>query len=365
MAAVIPQIETALQHWTAPYLQTDLVAAGCLRRIRVDQNIASIEVEFGFPLAAQLRKSIQSSLQQHIQQSQPELTRIDVDIRWRVANHLSHSKAAPMRRVSNLIAVASGKGGVGKSTTAVNLALALAAEGARVGLLDADIYGPSIPVMMGIAPDARPDTRDQKYFVPMQAHGVQLMSMGVLVTEQTPMVWRGPMASGALQQLLNQTLWDDLDYLLIDMPPGTGDIQLTLSQSAPLTAAVVVTTPQDIALLDARKGIEAFRKIHIPVLGIIENMSMHICSQCGHAEHIFGEGGGERIAQEYETPLLGSLPLDRSIREQAGSGSPTVIAEPAGKLAGYYREIALNMAARLSQLPVSNSIPGVVQVKNE
>jgi len=365
MAAVIPQIETALQHWVAPYLQTDLVAAGCLRRIRVDQNIASIEVEFGFPLSAPLCATTQSSLQQHIQQSLPELARIDLDIRWRVANHLSHSKAAPMRRVSNLIAVASGKGGVGKSTTAVNLALALVAEGARVGLLDADIYGPSIPVMMGIAPDARPDTRDQKYFVPMQAHGVQLMSMGVLVTEQTPMVWRGPMASGALQQLLNQTLWDDLDYLLIDMPPGTGDIQLTLSQSAPLTAAVVVTTPQDIALLDARKGIEAFRKIHIPVLGIIENMSMHICSQCGHAEHIFGEGGGERIAQEYETPLLGSLPLDRSIREQAGSGSPTVIAEPTGKLAGYYREIALNMAARLSQLPVSNSIPGVVQVKNE
>ncbi len=364
MAALIPQIESALQHWTAPYLQTDLVSAGCLRRMRVDQGIAAIEVEFGFPIAAPLRDSIHAALQQHIKTAVPELTQINLDIRWRVANHESHSKAPPMRRVSNLIAVASGKGGVGKSTTAVNLALALTAAGARVGLLDADIYGPSIPVMMGIAPDARPDTRDQKYFVPMQAHGVQLMSMGVLVTEQTPMVWRGPMASGALQQLLNQTLWNDLDYLLIDMPPGTGDIQLTLSQSAPLTAAVVVTTPQDIALLDARKGIEAFRKIHTPVLGIIENMSMHTCSQCGHTEHIFGAGGGERIAEEYQVPLLGSLPLDRHIREQAGGGTPTVAAEPAGKLAGYYRDIALNMAAQLSRLPVSNSIPGVVQVKN-
>ncbi|MEZ5539078.1 MAG: iron-sulfur cluster carrier protein ApbC [Pseudomonadales bacterium] len=364
MAALIPQIEALLQRYTAPYLQTDLVSAGCLRRIRVDSGIASIELEFGYPIPLDQRNALSATLQQQIQQAIPDIKKIEWDIRWRVANHLSHSKAAPMRRVSNLIAVASGKGGVGKSTTAVNLALALTAEGARVGLLDADIYGPSIPVMMGIAPDARPDTRDQKYFVPMQAHGIQLMSMGVLVTESTPMVWRGPMASGALQQLLNQTLWDDLDYLLIDMPPGTGDIQLTLSQSAPLTAAVVVTTPQDIALLDARKGIEAFRKIHVPVLGIIENMSMHTCSNCGHTEHIFGEGGGERIAQEYQTPLLGSLPLDRRIREQAGGGAPTVAADPTGALAERYRDIALNMAAQLSLLPVSSSIPGVVQVKD-
>ena len=361
--AQIPRIENALQQWIDPYLQTDLVSAECLRRIRVDQSIATVELELGYP-AAGFREEMANALRQQINTCVPELDQVNIDIRWRISAHESQSKAPPMRRVSNLIAVASGKGGVGKSTTAANLALALAAEGAKVGLLDADIYGPSLPVMMGIADDARPETRDQKYFVPMSAHGVQLMSMGVLVTESTPMVWRGPMASGALQQLLNQTLWEDLDYLLIDMPPGTGDIQLTLSQSAPLTAAVVVTTPQDIALLDAKKGIEAFRKIHIPVLGIIENMSMHICSQCGHMEHIFGEGGGGRIAQEYQTPLLGSLPLDIRIREQAGSGTPTVVAEPAGKLAASYREIARAMAAQLSRLPVSNSIPGVVQMKD-
>ena len=343
--AQIPRIENALQQWIDPYLQTDLVSAECLRRIRVDQSIATVELELGYP-AAGFREEMANALRQQINTCVPELDQVNIDIRWRISAHESQSKAPPMRRVSNLIAVASGKGG------------------ARVGLLDADIYGPSLPVMMGIADDARPETRDQKYFVPMSAHGVQLMSMGVLVTESTPMVWRGPMASGALQQLLNQTLWEDLDYLLIDMPPGTGDIQLTLSQSAPLTAAVVVTTPQDIALLDAKKGIEAFRKIHIPVLGIIENMSMHICSQCGHMEHIFGEGGGGRIAQEYQTPLLGSLPLDIRIREQAGSGTPTVVAEPAGKLAASYREIARAMAAQLSRLPVSNSIPGVVQMKD-
>ncbi|MCC7516160.1 MAG: iron-sulfur cluster carrier protein ApbC [Pseudomonadales bacterium] len=364
MSVLIPRIEAALQAWTEPYLQTNLVSAGCLRRIHVDQGIATLELELGYPVASAYRDDLRATLQNLIITAAPELNRVDINLRCHIANHLSHSKAAPMRRVSNLIAVASGKGGVGKSTTAVNLALALAAEGARVGLLDADIYGPSIPVMMGVAPDARPDTRDQKYFVPIEAHGIQLMSMGVLVTENTPMVWRGPMASGALQQLLTLTLWDDLDYLLIDMPPGTGDIQLTLSQSAPLTAAVVVTTPQDIALLDARKGIEAFRKIHIPVLGIVENMSMHICSQCGHMEHVFGEGGGERIAQEYQTPLLGSLPLDRRIREQAGSGTPTVAAEPSSKLAACYREIARSTAAQLSLLPVSDRIPGVVQMKD-
>lgn len=360
---LIPRIEAALQGWVDPYLQNNLMAAECLRRIHIEQGAANIEIELGYP-AAGFKSEMEQTLQQVIQQAVPELKQVNVDVRWRITAHMTQSKAAPMRRVSNLIAVASGKGGVGKSTTAVNLALALTAEGAKVGLLDADIYGPSLPMMMGIAADARPETRDQKYFVPIIAHGVQIMSMGVLVTESTPMVWRGPMASGALQQLLTQTLWADLDYLLIDMPPGTGDIQLTLSQSAPLTAAVVVTTPQDIALLDAKKGIEAFRKIHIPVLGIIENMSMHICSQCNHMEHIFGEGGGERIAREYATPLLGSLPLDSRIREQAGNGCPTVMAEPSGKLAASYREIARAMTAQLSQLPVGASIPNVVQVKD-
>lgn len=362
-SSLIPLIETALGQWIDPYLQTDLVSAECLRRIRVDQGIATIAIELGYP-AAGYRDEMASQLQAHLLAAVPALKQVDITIDWRIAAHSVAGKAAPMRRVSNLVAISSGKGGVGKSTTAANLALALAAEGAKVGLLDADIYGPSLPVMMGIPADARPDTRDQKFIVPMTAHGIQLISMGVLVTKDTPMVWRGPMASGALQQLLTLTLWDELDYLLIDMPPGTGDIQLTLSQSAPLTAAVIVTTPQDIALLDARKGIEAFRKIHIPILGVIENMSMHVCSQCGHMEHIFGEGGGEHIAQAYQTPLLGSLPLDIRIREQAGNGVPTVVADPAGKLAASYREIARAMAAQLSRLPVSNGIPGVVQVNN-
>ncbi len=359
----IPRIETALRNWTDPYLQTDWLSAECLRRIHVDQGIATLEVELGYP-AAGCRDELAATVRTLVHAAIPELDTVRVDIRCHVQAHQVSGKAAPMRRVSNLVAIASGKGGVGKSTTAVNLALALAAEGARVGLLDADIYGPSLPVMMGIPADARPDTRDQKYIVPMEAHGIQLISMGVLVTKDTPMVWRGPMASGALQQLLTLTLWDNLDYLLIDMPPGTGDIQLTLSQSAPLTAAVIITTPQDIALLDAQKGIEAFRKIHIPILGVVENMSLHVCSKCGHMEHIFGEGGGERIAQTYQTPLLGSLPLDIRIREQAGAGKPTVIAEPDSKLAASYREIARSMAAQLSRLPVSSSIPGVVQVKD-
>jgi ATP-binding protein involved in chromosome partitioning len=358
---LIPDIESAIQQWIDPHLHTDLLSANCVRRIQVDQGKATIEITLGYP-AATYKDEMAREIEKLVLRSIPQLLLTDIKIDWSVSAHETHSKAAPMRRVSNLVAIASGKGGVGKSTTAVNLALALTAEGAKVGLLDADIYGPSLPLMLGIPADARPDTRDQKYFVPMKAHGIQVMSMGVLVTESTPMVWRGPMASGALQQLLNQTLWEDLDYLIVDMPPGTGDIQLTLSQSAPLTAAAIVTTPQDIALLDARKGIEAFRKIQVPVLGIIENMSMHICSQCGHMEHIFGEGGGDRIANEYQTSLLGSLPLDISIRTQTDLGNPTVVAEPTSKLAASYREIARQLAARLSLLPVSSGIPNVVHI---
>lgn len=359
---IIPRIEETLQAWVEPYLGVDLVTAGCLRRIRVDQGVAQVELELGFP-AAGYQEELARQLREVIVAAVPALASVEVTVRWTIGAHQVAGKAGPMRQVSNIIAIASGKGGVGKSTTAVNLALALQAEGARVGLLDADIYGPSIPMMMGVPADARPDTREQKYFVPIAAHGIQLMSMGVLVTEATPMVWRGPMASGALQQLLGQTIWDNLDYLLIDMPPGTGDIQLTLSQSAPLTGAVIVTTPQDIALLDARKGIEAFRKIGIPVLGLIENMSLHICSRCGHAEPVFGEGGGERLAEQYDTPLLGALPLDIRIREQADGGRPSVASEPAGKIAAAYREIARGMAARLSRLPLGSQIPNVVRVE--
>jgi ATP-binding protein involved in chromosome partitioning len=257
------------------------------------------------------------------------------------------SNLKPIEGVRNVIAVASGKGGVGKSTTAVNLALALAAEGAKAGLLDADIYGPSQPRMLGL-PGEKPESPDGKTMYPLRAHGLQCMSAGFLVDEEQPMVWRGPMATSALNQLITETRWDDLDYLIVDMPPGTGDIQLTLSQRVPVSGAVIVTTPQDIALLDARKGLKMFEKVGVTILGIIENMSTHICSNCGHEEHIFGSGGGERIAAQYNVPLLGSLPLDLSIREQADGGQPSVVAEPDGAIALAYREIARHTAAKLA-----------------
>jgi ATP-binding protein involved in chromosome partitioning len=252
-----------------------------------------------------------------------------------------------MDKVKHIVAVASGKGGVGKSTTAVNLALALRASGAEVGLLDADIYGPSQQLMLGIEPGRKPEQQDGQYLVPIEAHGLKTMSMGYLVSDKTPMVWRGPMAGGALQQMLEQTAWGKLDYLIIDMPPGTGDIQLTLSQKATVAGAVIITTPQDIALLDARKGIEMFSKVNIPILGIVENMAVHICSECGHAEHIFGADGGQKIAGEYGVELLGSLPLDASIREQTDGGRPTVIAEPDSAITAAYRQIADKIAAQL------------------
>ncbi|AQT59117.1 Fe-S-binding ATPase [Cellvibrio mixtus] len=267
----------------------------------------------------------------------------------------THNQAIP--GVKNIIAVASGKGGVGKSTTAVNLALALAADGARVGILDADIYGPSQPHMLGVG-QQRPKIigeQGQQKMVPIEAYGIQSISMGYLVTEETPMLWRGPMATGALQQLLMQTAWDNLDYLVIDMPPGTGDIQITLAQKVPVTGAVVVTTPQDIALLDAKKGIEMFRKVNVPVLGVVENMAIHICSSCGHEEHIFGEGGGERIARNYQTQLLGSLPLDLSICAQTDAGKPTVAADPDSAISQRYRAIARNLVNAVTQLRETSS----------
>lgn len=250
-------------------------------------------------------------------------------------------------QVKNVVLVSSGKGGVGKSTTAVNLALALDAEGAKVGLLDADIYGPSQGMMLGVAEGRRPDIKDGKFFDPIRAHGIKAMSMSFMITDKTPMVWRGPMASGALQQILGQTLWGDLDYLIVDMPPGTGDIQLTLSQKVPVAGAVIVTTPQDIALLDALKGIEMFAKVDIPVLGILENMSVHQCGNCGHLSHLFGEDGGKRVAEDLGVPLLGQLPLAMSIRQQADGGNPTVKAEPDSAISELYRDAARNMAARL------------------
>ena len=270
-----------------------------------------------------------------------------------------------LQGVKQIIAVASGKGGVGKSTTAVNLALALAAEGYRTGILDADIYGPSQGMMLGIPSGTRPQADDDKHFLPIKAHGIQVMSMSFLVTDSTPMVWRGPMAAGALQQLLMQTRWDNLDYLVVDMPPGTGDIQLTLSQKVPVTGAVIVTTPQDIALLDCKKGIEMFRKVDIPVLGVIENMSLHICSNCGHEEAIFGAGGGERIAHDYETELLGQLPLVIEIREHTDSGVPSVIADPEGRIAQIYRAIAQKTVEMTKKLAENGNKGPSIAVLND
>lgn len=261
-----------------------------------------------------------------------------------------------MNKIKHIIAVASGKGGVGKSTTAVNLALALKKLGGDVGLLDADIYGPSQQIMLGVGDEVKPGQKDGQYLLPVEAHGLKTMSMGYLVNERTPMVWRGPMAGGAMAQMLEQTLWGDLDYLVIDMPPGTGDIQLTLSQKAKVAGAIIVTTPQDIALLDAQKGIEMFRKVDVPILGIVENMAVHVCSQCGHIEHIFGEGGGERIASDYGVPLLGSLPLLLSIRQQTDAGTPTLVAEPDSQASSSYMDIARAVAQALAEADAGSSV---------
>ncbi len=273
--------------------------------------------------------------------------------------HPVAAQSQALAGVKNVIAVASGKGGVGKSTTAANLALALAREGARVGILDADIYGPSQGLMLGIADGSRPQVKDGQWFVPLEAHGVQVMSMAFLADERTPMVWRGPMASGALLQLITQSAWNDLDYLVVDMPPGTGDIQLTLAQKVPVAGALIVTTPQDLALLDARKGVEMFAKVNIPVLGVVENMAMHVCSSCGHVEHLFGEGGGVKLAAQYGVELLASLPLAMAIREQADGGRPTVIAEPDSPLALTYQLLARKVGARLARQAAAVVMPSI------
>ncbi|MEK1906016.1 MAG: iron-sulfur cluster carrier protein ApbC, partial [Pseudomonas sp.] len=277
----------------------------------------------------------------------------------------AQAQVPALENVKNIIAVASGKGGVGKSTTAANLALALAREGARVGILDADIYGPSQGIMFGIAEGTRPKVRDEKFFVPLEAHGVQIMSMAFLTDENTPVVWRGPMVSGALLQLITQTAWDNLDYLVVDMPPGTGDIQLTLAQKVPVAGAVIVTTPQDLALLDAKKGVEMFRKVNIPVLGVVENMAVHICSNCGHAEHLFGEGGGEKLANQYGVDLLASLPLSMAIRLQSDGGKPTTIADPESQIAMIYQEMARCVGARIAQSGLGASAMPSIEISDD
>ncbi|HMR02959.1 MAG TPA: iron-sulfur cluster carrier protein ApbC, partial [Candidatus Competibacter phosphatis] len=336
-------VETALKGYVDPYLEQDLVTAKCIKNIQIGADRIEIDVELGFP-AAGYRDALVAALGERL----AALGAGDAVVRveCKVIAHEVQKGLKPMPGVRNIIAVASGKGGVGKSTTAVNLALALSVEGARVGLLDADIYGPSQPRMLGAR--QQPESPDGKTLNPIVSYNIQSMSIGYLIEEDTPMVWRGPMVTQTLEQLLRDTRWHDLDYLIIDLPPGTGDTQLTLSQKVPVSGAIIVTTPQDIALLDARKGLKMFEKVEVPVLGVVENMSIHICSQCGHEEHIFGAGGGQRMAEEYEVPFLGSLPLDIRIREETDGGRPTVAAEPDSRIASLYREIARRAAARLS-----------------
>ncbi|MCB1921402.1 MAG: iron-sulfur cluster carrier protein ApbC [Candidatus Competibacteraceae bacterium] len=338
-------VENALKGYVDPYLEQDLIAAKCVKQIQTEENgRVEIHVELGFP-AAGYRDTLIAALHDRLT-TLPGVTEAAVRVDSKVVAHEVQKGLKPLPGVRNIIAIASGKGGVGKSTTAVNLALALSAEGARVGLLDADIYGPSQPRMLGA--NQQPESPDGKSLLPVVSYNIQSMSIGYLIEEDTPMVWRGPMVTQALEQLLRDTRWHDLDYLIIDLPPGTGDTQLTLSQKVPVSGAVIVTTPQDIALLDARKGLKMFEKVEVPVLGIVENMSTYICSQCGHEENIFGEGGGKRMAEQYNVPFLGALPLDIRIRQETDNGRPTVAAEPASRIAELYRDIARRAAARLS-----------------
>ena len=339
-----PELLRALQAVVDPETGRDLVSTKQLRNMRIEGDDVSFEVELGYPAASQhealRRRLIQAA------KAVPGVGNVSVAVRSNVVPHQVQRGVQLLPGVKNIVAVASGKGGVGKSTTAANLALALAAEGATVGLLDADIYGPSQPTMMGVS--GRPESFDGKTMEPARAHGVQVMSIGLMVEPGQAMVWRGPMATQALDQLLRGTNWKDVDYLVVDMPPGTGDIQLTLAQRVPVTGAVIVTTPQDIALIDARKGISMFEKVGVPILGVVENMAVHVCTNCGHAEHIFGSGGGARLAAEHGVPYLGALPLALAIREQADSGTPTVAAAPDSEAAGLYRAVARKVAVAIA-----------------
>ncbi|MCC6193307.1 MAG: iron-sulfur cluster carrier protein ApbC [Burkholderiales bacterium] len=339
------QVLTALKSVQDPFTSRDFVSGKAVKKVTVTGGDVTVDLALGYPAKSQheaLRKLVQQAVA-----ALPGAGRVNVNVTTRIISHAVQRGVKLVPGVKNIVAVASGKGGVGKSTTAVNLALALAAEGASVGVLDADIYGPSQPTMLGIA--GRPESTDGKTLEPLEAYGVQAMSIGFMIDADTPMVWRGPMVTQALEQLLKDTRWREVDYLIVDMPPGTGDIQLTLSQKVPVTGAVIVTTPQDIALMDARKGLKMFEKVGVPIVGVVENMSIHVCSNCGHAEHIFGEGGAARMCKDYDVPFLGSLPLDIRIREQADSGRPTVVADPSSKAAEIYRDIARKVAISVAQ----------------
>lgn len=337
------QVEALLSQIQDRYLEQDLVSAKAVKSIELEGDTVSVRLIQAYPAGA-YRDELKQQVEQALQQAG---MKANVVINLVVNAHAVQKTVKRHDGIKNIIAVASGKGGVGKSTTAVNLALALLADGAKVGILDGDIYGPSQPRMLGIS--GQPLSEDGKTLQPMRNHGLKAMSIGFLIDEDTPMIWRGPMVTQALEQLLNDTQWGELDYLVVDLPPGTGDIQLTLSQKIPVSGAIIVTTPQDIALLDARKGLKMFEKVEVPILGVVENMSMHVCSNCGHVEHIFGEGGGRNMADQYDVTYLGGLPLDIKIREQVDSGNPTVVAEPDGKIAQAYKEISRKASAKLAK----------------
>jgi ATP-binding protein involved in chromosome partitioning len=362
MSITLETVRDALSAVIDPNTGKDFIATKSAKNIKIDGTNVSLDIELGYPAKSQiepLRVAVTDALN-----ALPGVGQVSANVYVKIVAHAAQGGVKLLPNVRNIIAVASGKGGVGKSTTAANLALALAAEGANVGLLDADIYGPSQPLMMGVS--GKPDSKDGKTMEPLEAHGLQIASIGFMIDPDQPMVWRGPMVTQALQQLLELTNWRDLDYLVVDMPPGTGDIQLTLSQKVPVTGAVIVTTPQDIALLDARKGLKMFEKVGIPILGIIENMSVHICSQCGHAEAIFGEGGGAKMCADFGVPFLGALPLTMSIREQADSGRPTVVADPEGPVSQIYQQIARKLAVAVADKAkdLSGKFPTIV-VKND